>query len=209
MLLLPDPILNPTKLGQWLVPAGKSLIRQNEAAQKEAQISQEKIQAKAANAKAEMVQKAQQEALDQQKTWFEQQLEEMMAFETESSPGVPSSQALFQDTTQTTWNHLHKDVNLGEVASAGVKLPNQAVWLTSVKSKKTALNQLSKEDEKLWRDYLRSCFCEMTQQTNITDFCSYSPNDDSVAEAFEKGEGPGPTDQTQYCLHFGDSYHKS
>ncbi|KAF9066973.1 hypothetical protein BDP27DRAFT_1540508 [Rhodocollybia butyracea] len=195
----------------------------------QAQISQEKIQAKAANAKAEMVQKAQQEALDQQKTWFEQQLEEMkhqhdqiqkekMAFETESSPGVPSSQALFQDTTQTTRNHLHKDVNLGEgpqpqnatsnapslatlvrdsvaaafaaqppplhliVASAGVKLPNQAVWLTSVKSKKTALNQLSKEDEKLWRDYLRSCFCEMTQQTNITDFCSYSPNDDSVAE---------------------------
>jgi len=49
----------------------------------------------------------------------------------------------------------------------------------------------------------------LTQQTNITDFRSYSPIDDIVAEAFEKGEGPGPTDLTRYCLHFGNGYHKS
>ncbi|KAJ3742533.1 hypothetical protein DFH05DRAFT_1381195, partial [Lentinula detonsa] len=48
-----------------------------------------------------------------------------------------------------------------------------------------------------------------TQQTNITDFRSYSPIDDAVAEAFETGEGPGPTDLTRYRLHFGNGYHKS
>ncbi|KAE9384314.1 hypothetical protein BT96DRAFT_787501, partial [Gymnopus androsaceus JB14] len=52
-------------------------------------------------------------------------------------------------------------------------------------------------------------FREMTKQTNITDFRSYSPIDDAIAEAFEKGEGPGPTDLTRYRLHFGNGYHKS
>ncbi|KAJ3990829.1 hypothetical protein F5050DRAFT_1582392, partial [Lentinula boryana] len=52
-------------------------------------------------------------------------------------------------------------------------------------------------------------FRQMTQQTNITDFRSYSPIDDTIAEAFEKGEGPGPTDLTRYRLHFGNGYHKS
>lgn len=49
----------------------------------------------------------------------------------------------------------------------------------------------------------------MTQQTNITDFRTYTPIDNTIAEAFERGEGPGPTDLTRYRLHFGDGYHKS
>ncbi|KAF5344944.1 hypothetical protein D9757_009292 [Collybiopsis confluens] len=75
--------------------------------------------------------------------------------------------------------------------------------------KKTALNQLSTEEEKQWRDYLRSCFRQITGQNNITDFRSYCPIEDAVADAFENGEGPGPTELSQYRLHFGHGYHKS
>ncbi|KAE9399168.1 hypothetical protein BT96DRAFT_994137 [Gymnopus androsaceus JB14] len=72
-------------------------------------------------------------------------------------------------------------------------------------------NQVPKpgKDEKRWRDYLRSCFRDMSGQPNITDFRSYCPIEDTIAEAFETDNGPGPSNITQYCLHFGNNYQKS
>lgn len=56
---------------------------------------------------------------------------------------------------------------------------------------------------------MRSCFRKITGQPNITDFRSYSAIDDTIAEAFETGDGPGPSNNTQYRLHFGTNYQKS
>ncbi|KAE9390794.1 hypothetical protein BT96DRAFT_1001931 [Gymnopus androsaceus JB14] len=49
----------------------------------------------------------------------------------------------------------------------------------------------------------------MTGQPNITDFRSYCPIEDAIAEAFETDNGPGPSNITQYRLHFGNNYQKS
>ncbi|KAE9386058.1 hypothetical protein BT96DRAFT_1006457 [Gymnopus androsaceus JB14] len=109
-------------------------------------IAQEKAQAEAANAKAEM--RSQQEALDQQRIWFEQQLKELKCqhnqvqkekeecdteifnlrnrkcLSGQSHPQEePSSQALFQDATQ---NHPHEDVNMSEGSSSSQAPPQNA-----------------------------------------------------------------------------------
>ncbi|KAE9385987.1 hypothetical protein BT96DRAFT_785939, partial [Gymnopus androsaceus JB14] len=52
-------------------------------------------------------------------------------------------------------------------------------------------------------------FRDMTGQPNITDFRSYCPIEDAIAEAFETDDGPGPSNITQYRLHFGNNYQKS
>ncbi|KAE9397087.1 hypothetical protein BT96DRAFT_941143 [Gymnopus androsaceus JB14] len=90
----------------------------------QARIAQEKAQAEAANAEAEM-----QEALDQQRIWFEQQLEELkrqrdqVQKEKSHPQGEPSSQASFQDATQ---NCPHEDVNMSEGSSSSQAPPQNA-----------------------------------------------------------------------------------
>lgn len=49
----------------------------------------------------------------------------------------------------------------------------------------------------------------MTGQPNITDFHSYLPIEDAIAEAFETDDGPGPSNITQFRLYFGNNYQKS
>ncbi|KAJ3831197.1 hypothetical protein F5878DRAFT_549828 [Lentinula raphanica] len=56
---------------------------------------------------------------------------------------------------------------------------------------------------------MRRCFRSATGQDIINTYQHYTPIDDAIADAFEGGTGPGPSDDTAYTLHFGTNYRQS
>ncbi|KAJ3717356.1 hypothetical protein C8R42DRAFT_644610 [Lentinula raphanica] len=93
------------------------------------------------------------------------------------------------------------------------KRKNQMPKLGSVayrdQLKKNALDSISDDDERAWRNFLRERFRTATGQDTINSFQSYTPIKDHVAKAFEDGTGLGPTGDTKHRLYFGTNYSRS
>ncbi|KAJ3717352.1 hypothetical protein C8R42DRAFT_724254 [Lentinula raphanica] len=93
------------------------------------------------------------------------------------------------------------------------KRKNQMPKLGSVayrdQLKKNALDSISDDDERAWRNFLQERFRTATGQDTINSFQSYTPIEDHVAKAFEDGTGLGPTGDTKHRLYFGTNYSRS
>lgn len=58
------------------------------------------------------------------------------------------------------------------------------------------------------QSYFRSCYLELTQMPKISKFQNYKSIDNTTADNFAHGEGPGPSEQdgTLYRLYLGEGW---